>query len=230
MAKERGAGVMGFGDIFCAMQGKYDNRADKRDLRPEHQNGNYFDNLVDTATDWWRPYADIIIALTDGNHETEIRKRHETDLLERLAVNLGVAHMGYSGFVRFMFEHASGGHRTTRRLYWHHGAGGGGPVTKGVIQTNRRAASVDADIFVSGHIHESWIVENVMVSMTDSGRIVHKPQVHCQTATYKQEYVLEGGYHTEKGRPPKPLGGWWLVFHYDSDKPGSVGFRFERAD
>ncbi len=44
-------------------------------------------------------------------------------------------------------------------MAYHHGYGGGGPVTKDVIQTNRRAVYLpDANIVISGHTHDRWIV------------------------------------------------------------------------
>jgi len=41
-AVERGSPIICNGDFFCAMQGKYDKRASKDKLRPEHQSGRYF--------------------------------------------------------------------------------------------------------------------------------------------------------------------------------------------
>lgn len=228
-AKALNAGILVFGDWFCAMQGKWDKRADKSDLRPEHREGNYLDLLVDTAATYLEPYRQNLVMLADGNHETAIRSHLETDLLMRLCQKLDTNHMGYSGFVRFMFSRNSGG-RSSRVLYWHHGAGGGGPVTKGVIGANRHAASVEADIFVQGHIHEAWVVENVMAQLSDAGHVRYRTQVHCQLPTYKQEYDMPRGYHVEKGRPPKPLGAWWLVWYFDRTQPGQVGCRFERAN
>ena len=230
-AVERQAGIMVFGDFFCAMQGKYDKRADKSALRPEHQVANYLDALVDTAAAWLAPYRERIVLIADGNHETAIRKHQETDLLARLCAQLGVAHMGYSGFARFMF--ATGretGKRISKRLYWHHGSGGGGPVTKGVIQHSRRAASVEADIFVSGHIHEAWQVENPVLRMLDSGALRKDTQHHVQLATYKDEFTPRGGFHVERGRPPKPLGGWWLTWQARTLRDRDIRARWERAD
>lgn len=227
-AKDSGAGVMCFGDWFDAMGGRNDKRSSKSTTRDEDNVDNYFDQIVDHSAAYLEPYASSLVMMSDGNHETAILRHQETSLLGRLTRQLGCLHMGYSGFIRLMFQGATG-NRTTRRLYWHHGHGGGGPVNKGVTNTNRRAASVDADIFVSGHIHEAWAVENVMVKMADSGRIFLSTQHHIQCATYKQEYGT-GGYHIEKGRPPKPLGGWWMVFHYDNSQAGNVGVRFERAN
>ena len=227
-AKAVGAGVLCIGDWFDAMQGKNDKRASKDAIRSDNAHSNYFDSLVDRSNDYLLAYRDSIVLLADGNHETAITKHNETDILERLCRQLNTVHMGYSGFVRFMFQ-GEVSHRSSRRLYFHHGSGGGGPVTKGVIQTNRRASSVDADIFVSGHIHEAWAVENIMVKLLDSGRIYLATQTHVQLPTSKQEYGANG-YHMEKGRPPKPLGGYWLIFCHDSTQPGNVGYRLERAN
>jgi hypothetical protein len=161
---------------------------------------------------------------------TAIRNHLETDLLQRLCAKIDTQHMGYSGFVRFMFEAASGGNRSSRRMYWHHGYGGGGPVTKGVIGTNRRAAYVDADIYASGHIHESTIVENSVLRLSDSGIEQIITQLHIQLPTYKQEFDLRGGFHVEKGRPPKPTGAWLLEFYYRAGMPSDVHYRIERMD
>jgi hypothetical protein len=229
MAQRTGAGVLIIGDWFCAMQGKYDKRASKDAIRPEHQGGNYLDLLVDTSADYLAPYKDRIVCIGDGNHETSIRNHLETDLLERLCTRIGVQHMGYSGFVRFMFSRAGGG-RASKRLFFHHGSGGGGPVTKGVIQTNRRAASVDADIFVTGHIHESFALENPIVRLSDSGQELIEQQWHIQCPTYKQEYDLHGGFHVERGRPPKPLGAWLLTFERRMGRRATIRTTVEKVD
>ncbi|NBW21525.1 MAG: hypothetical protein EBR82_77560 [Caulobacteraceae bacterium] len=39
-AVKRDAGVFIFGDLFCAMQGKYDPRGNKEGIRPEHSLSN----------------------------------------------------------------------------------------------------------------------------------------------------------------------------------------------
>ena len=45
-AKERGAGIIDIGDLFCAMQGKWDKRASMSQFRPELRVTNYIDTLV----------------------------------------------------------------------------------------------------------------------------------------------------------------------------------------
>jgi len=160
-----------------------------------------------------------------------VRKHHEIDLLDLICRRLDVRHMGYSGFVQFRSEWHTGGKRSTRTLYYHHGAGGGGPVTKGVIKTNRRAVSYpDADFIVSGHIHESWMLEIPRIRITTGGKVRQDTQTHLQLATYKQEHSLSGGWHIEREAPPKPLGGMWLDFAHSRNGHGAVAHKFYRTD
>ena len=215
-AREEGALVVDVGDFFCAMQGKGDRRANKGDLRPEHDKPNYLNALSQTSAEFFEPYADLFAVISQGNHETSVIKHKEYDLTERLVHDLnragGNVQKGkYSGYIQVQFQsrHTS----FSYLVYYNHGSGGGGPVTKGVIQTNRRAAFVaDADLCVSGHIHESWLVE-VMRERVDvrAATCFIEPQYHLQLPTYKEEYTHEG-FHIEKGRPPKPLGAWMVYF------------------
>jgi hypothetical protein len=228
-AKQRGAKIFKFGDFFCAMQGKWDKRSDKTALRPEHQQGNYFDALVDTAAEYLKPYAQNIALICAGNHETAILKHHETDLTKRLCDKLGVQAGGYSGFIRFMFSRQGGG-RSSQSLFWHHGSGGSSPVTKGLIQANRRSVYLpDPNFVVSGHIHQSWIMTQSRLRLSGIGKVYKDEQVHLSLPTYKDEMTLAGGYHVESGRDPRPLGGVWLRFFWDSTQRGYVGYELTRA-
>jgi hypothetical protein len=52
--------------------------------------------------------------------------------------------------------------------------------------------------------------------LTDDCKVRHDTQTHIKMATYKEEYGDGyGGWHVETGKPPKPLGGWWLRFYWD---------------
>lgn len=221
-ALDREAGIIDVGDLFCAMQGKYDKRSNKLDIRPEHQTGEYLDSLVNTAADFYEPYAKNIVALGYGNHETSILSRHETNLTERLAQALRTKTgalcpvTGYTGWVRFCLEDGSG-HRSSRTLWHMHGYGGGGPVTQDTIQAQRQNAYVDgADIMLSGHVHQRWCQENMKIHLDSSGEVKQRSSWYVKTATYKEEYGSGvGGWHVGTGKPPKPLGAWWLKLTYD---------------
>lgn len=220
-ALERRAPVIKVGDLFCAMQGKYDPRSTKKDLRPEHQATDYLDALVRTAADWHAPYADILAIAGPGNHETSILKRHETHLTERWVEAMRarcprtpLRCSGFSGWVIFQFH--SGSQVQSHTLWFHHGYGGGGPVTKGVIQTNRRAVYIaDADIIVTGHTHDQWIVPIPKLRLTRELHPNKVNQVHVCSPGYKNDYADgHGGWELERGSPPKPQGAIWLHFTY----------------
>ncbi len=235
-AKKYNAGVIDVGDLFCAMQGRFDKRSNKSALRPEHQVDDYLDALIRTASKFFGPYARQFILIAMGNHETKILKNHETNLtnslVERLNEEQGssIYNGGYSGWVVFEFEDERTGQKSTTRLWYIHGYGGGGPVTRGVIQSNRKAVYLpDAQIVLSGHTHDEWIVPISRARLDDQHIHYVDEQVHVQVPTYKNEYADGyGGWHIETGKPPKPIGALWLNFHKD-DAGSSIQFDFLRA-
>jgi hypothetical protein len=211
-AVEREAPILKIGDLFCAMQGKWDKRADANALRPEHRGNHYLDALVDTAGDWYSPYADNIALITPGNHEASISLRHQTNLTERLLVKLrersDVPCMGgFWGFVKFQFKYGSS--FVTKDLHYHHGYGGGGEVTRGMIDNNRTRGQYNADIFYSGHIHRRNTDENIVTEVNGAGRIIQRSQLFIRGGTYKNETE---GWHGMQGRAGRPMGGYWLKF------------------
>ena len=232
-ARKRNAKILDFGDLFCVMQGKYDRRASKTNVRPEHQTDNYLDAVVNTAVDWFSPYADMFALISEGNHESAIRKHHETDLIERFVTTLNYKNKTnltkglYTGWVKFMFSHEAGGRQQSFNLNYTHGYGGGGPVTKGVIQANRKAVYLpDAHFCVSGHIHEQWLMTQSRERITDRGRLYLDEQVHVCLPTYKEEYMMGQDFHRERGRPPKPLGAYWVRFYAENN---NIKYEFIRA-
>lgn len=242
-AKERGAGVLDFGDLFCAMQGKYDKRASKDALPEELRTGDYLDKIVKYNADFYRPFRDNIVLIQAGNHETAIQKHHETNLTERLVERLNAADKaagedegdivcgGFSGWVRFQFLI----HKTKKHTLWlyrHHGYGGGGAVTKGVIQTNRMAVYLpDATFVVTGHTHDQWILPLRRTRITQQGDPYQDTQWHIRCGGYKDEHSPGDGYHIEKGREPKPLGAVWLRFFLEpgDSNEGKVSFELTPA-
>lgn len=221
-AKEYDALIIDNGDLFCAMQGKYDKRASKDALRPEHQAGNYFDRLVDTAAEFYSPYAKNFVVLGRGNHETAIRSRHETDLTDRLAAILRAKGSeciagGYGGFVRFCFDW---GKNSSRILHYYHGTGGGGPVTRGTIQTSRIAVMVpDAHIVLTGHTHDSWQLPIARMRLSLQGNVYRDEQLHIRCGGYKDAWGDGAiGWEVEKMLGPKPQDAAWLRFYYENDE------------
>ena len=215
------AGILDCGDLFCCMGGKWDPRSNKAGVRPEHQTGDYLDAVVRTATDFYEPYAKNWVMFGLGNHETSITKRHETSLSERLAAALRdrtgalCPVTGYTSWVKFQFV-LDGRVQTARTLWAMHGYGGGGPVTVDNIQAQRQNAYIEgADIMWSGHTHDRFIREFCKMGVTQDGETFQRNLWYVKSGSYKNEYGSgSGGWHIETGKPPKPLGAWWLKFTF----------------
>jgi len=211
--------VMINGDMFCLMQGRGDNRRNKSDIRPEHNNARYLDSIVETAVDWFLPYAHIIKLIGYGNHETAIIKFQETDILQRFVDILNfkagsnVQVGGYGGWLIIKQTSDSSTASFSTKIKYFHGSGGGGIVTKGAINLTRALELYEGfDVFVMGHIHENSCrndVRDTVESHPQTGYTLKQKQLHLMlTGTYKEEYGDGShGWHVERGAPIKPLGG-----------------------
>lgn len=234
-AAERDAGILDFGDLFCAMQGKWDKRADAEQLRPELRGKNYLDELVAYCADFYQPFAERWVLMSRGNHETSIERKHQTDLTERLVERLNdrtgsqILAGTYAGWVRFQF--ARGTKRQSVRLRYTHGYGGGGPVTRDVIQSARQAVFLgNADIVCSGHTHDAWELPIAREWLLDSGRTEVREMQFVKCGGYKDEFSPGNGWAVEKGIQPKPLGAYWLRFTWrDTAQGEGPVFEVQRA-
>lgn len=220
---EKNINVLLNGDTFCLMQGKYDPRSSKGKVRPEHQNPRYLDAVVETAAEWFAPYAEIITVVGYGNHETSILRRQETDVIQRFVALLNhvakpvnaVYAGGYTGALRL--QNVEGSNQDSYNICYFHGSGGGGVVTRGEINLSRMAAMYEGfDCLTFGHIHELKETCLRKVELDRMGRMGFKEVLGLITGTYKDEYK-EGymGWHVERGAPNKPIGGKILevTFH-----------------
>ena len=215
--------VMVNGDFFCLMQGKGDRRGNKSDIRPEHNNAKYLDSIVETAVEWFSPYADILTVIGYGNHETSVIKWQETDLLQRFVDLLNykngtnVYAGGYGGWI-ILRQEISAGIESSFKIKYFHGSGGGGVVTKGALNLTRALEMYeDFDVFTMGHIHENAARNDVRDTIDFNSKIGYRhehKQIHMMlTGTYKEEYGDGSkGWHVERGAPVKPTGGRILVF------------------
>jgi len=234
-AKRRKAYILDAGDLFDAMQGRFDPRRSMDELREEYRRNDYYDFVVKDTAEYLSPYSKQIIMLGRGNHETAVLKNANTDLTDRLAYAINSAHKtdiktgGYGGWVRFMFNLRDGkqpGVRTSIRMKYFHGAGADAPVTRGVIQTNRQAVYLpDATIVWNGHNHSNYVIPIARERLSEKGTLYSDIQWHIRTPGYKQDYGDGSkGWAVEKGQSPKPIGVVWMKLDYFSD---SIRIKFE---
>lgn len=217
-AKAENALIFMFGDIFCLMQGKYDPRSSKGSIRNEHNVHNYMDAVIEDTAHVLAPYAHLICVLSDGNHETSILKRLETDPLERLADILRekykspVVHMPYMGFVIFRYQYPNNkGAVRSSTLFYSHGHWGG-VISKGTQAASRYSAMApQADIIYAGHTHDRNMVELMRYDVDGIGVVRILPQLYLKGGAYKEEFNTGSGWAVEKIGMPKNIGGWWLT-------------------
>jgi hypothetical protein len=229
------------GDTFCLMQGKWDPRGSKSDIRPEHNNIKYLDSIVETAVDFFSPYAHLITVVGYGNHETSVIKRQETDILQRFVDLLNykngsnVQTGGYGGWFLVRQETRPKYHAVTKVKYFH-GSGGGGIVTRGEINLTRiLEMAEDFDVFTMGHIHENKctnVARDVIEHHSATGYKHKHRQIHMMiTGTYKEEYGDGSkGWHVERGAPPKPVGSRILIIDTRRDSTGGKDVLLKSID
>tara|TARA_R100000697_G_scaffold87001_1_gene98903 strand:- start:1276 stop:2091 length:816 start_codon:yes stop_codon:yes gene_type:complete len=219
-AKEGNHRIFFLGDWWDAMQGSSDKRGSKSGVRKEYQRNDYLNALVEETVEFLEPYSKNIAIWAKGNHETSIIKHAEFDLLSACVRELNLKTGSdilvgpYTGWIILRCRHKNTATRKTfgsLNVAYTHGSGGGGPVTKGVIQTNRRSVYLpDAHLVVGGHIHESWAVEINRERLGTHGQTWIDTQWHLQLPTYKDEFSVKGdGWWHETGKGPRPMGGWW---------------------
>jgi hypothetical protein len=227
-ALEINADILFNGDTFCLMQGAYDPRKSKNDIRPEHNKTNYLDAVVNDAIDWFSPYAHLIKVVGYGNHETNILKRAETDVIDRFVFglnsknNTSVEVGGYGGWIVYQFQRGVNAGMAAYKIKYMHGFGGGGPATRGVIQFHRMSTFVEgADMVWMGHVHEDHELTYTIESLNNHNKVKLKDVLMVRTPTYKEEYQDgKGGWHVERGASPKALGGRWLEIHPERIRKG----------
>lgn len=218
------------GDLFCLMQGMYDPRKNKSAIRPEHNGDNYLDLVINDTCEKFLPYAKNILLISEGNHESSVSRRAETNIMERFVerlnalagsnIQLGV----YTGMYKlgFSYKNCSG---KKINIGYNHG-NWGGVVTKGTLSVVRMASIMpDADIIFSGHTHDGWVMAHPRLRLNEyKQKMEVLNQWHVKTGTYKEEFVKGSGWAVEKIAMPKYLGGCFVDINYSQKEDISFTF------
>ncbi|WP_462250419.1 metallophosphoesterase [Ekhidna sp.] len=221
-------GAIIIGDLFDVMGCFRDPRSKPENIRPEYirKDKGYLDTVIEDCAKFLEPYKEKILLIGKGNHETEIQRRHDTDILDRLAFLLRmdggsqVQTGGYSGFVRLVFN-VSNTQRFSNLIYYHHGAGGNAQRSKSILRSQIDVFKVpDADINISGHTHDKiYDPSNTRMRLTDNNEIVFDSVDWLKTGSYKRDDVNPGmaGFEVQKDFLPKLMGGWFAEFRVNKE-------------
>ena len=222
-----------FGDVVDVMGAKYDRRTTKSDIKDEYNEQNYFDLIAEDIANFLLPYIDNIALITAGNHEKESDIRRESRILTMVNLylhkfcgkELNISNK-YAGYIKFMFN--LGTIRTSKTMFYSHGNDGNAPMTFGVLNVKRRAAIVDADIIVTGHIHNAWSKPLERMYLTQEGYVKTKEQIHIQLGTIKKTNIINDYFSARKGFDPANATFYYIRFYYDFHSHGRVNYIEER--
>lgn len=195
MAKKEDAKVIIGGDLLDAMQSRHDPRRTMSALKDFLKRDDYTDALVDYAVEELKPYAQTLLALCDGNHETAIHRYTQSILLARIAQALGVTKLPYREMILLKNE------KKVYSIWYAHGAGShNAQVTRGIIDVARQSAWVDCDVIWNGHTHTSYLLPFARYN-GDKLRLVWA----IRTPSYLF-WSVGSTWNDERAFPPQPRG------------------------
>lgn len=139
-----------------------------------------------------KPFQENILFIARGNHESSTIKFNGVDLIDLTCemLNAGSEHKiicgNYSNWIRINWYGANGKSVAHYDIFLHHGAGGQAPVSKGMIDFDRLAGSVDADLVLTGHKHNAIIdYSHPIQKLTANGEFVLKNRIFVQTPSFQ---------------------------------------------
>ena len=216
--QERNAYVIGMGDLAdCII--KDDPRFDMSGLAPWVKK----DNIIDSQREWivnlLKPIKGKIICLLTGNHEEEIHKRYQNDIMGNICKDLGVPWGGYSCLIELTFRRK--GSNESHRYVVHAFHGAGAAVTEGarLMRLKRLIDCIDADIFIMGHLHTITSYLPAKLGLRNH-KIKNIEKVAVTTGSWLRSYTegVAPSYAEIRGYPPSQIGAPCIVIYPDKDK------------
>lgn len=208
------------GDLLDLMQSKGDHRASGTPQKIRTGTKEYFNWIVDYATDFLRPYKDIIKFISYGNHETAMIKFHNVDLLDIIVNNLkyegaNVTLGTYEGWWQFRLNDSTS--KYNFKTAYHHGHGSSG-ITKGLAPLiNSLKSYGDLDMLIHGHLHTELYASHLIETLNNKGNISKRKVNLIRTPSYK--YHQTGmGWAVEKGIKQDVIGAVEISIQYDKIK------------
>lgn len=185
------------GDSVDVMQGRNDRRASKGSN--EFSRSDYFNEVEEfVRKEVHDKYKDRIIAWNRGNHDNSIINHNEIDMIKHICKDetpIG----DISGYISVACE-INGPATPKCLIYYSHQPISGGQRSKGMLSVDIvRGKYPDADIFITEHIHTSWVHPESKESIDPSHRFLNsKIQWFVQNTTLKNEFKgSRNGFHHE---------------------------------
>lgn len=229
-----------YGDLFDLMQGKHDKRRSYSDLKDRYKASNYIDEVIKDAVEFFKPFANKLLFVSYGNHETSVINNLGTNPISAFCMLMrmhgsNVVEGSYQGYIVEQFKKPSkstSGNINIIITAYHHGHGGAPQKTEGVLEMEAdKAKFPNADIIMKGHNHFKWHNPGqTRYWLNKNYKIDKKVQHHVRLGTYKNSKITDG-WEIEKGFKPTPIGGYFVKYYLDIDpKVDDYRVRFEIQD
>lgn len=240
--KAEGGKIIIIGDLFDVMGCKRDPRSIPGDIRPEYMKHgeSYLDLVIKDMHKFLKPYAENILVMSYGNHETNIVRRNEVDVMRWLVhlLNQDLKHTSehqielgaYQGVIHFQFNRTKQA-KNGSVLYYHHGSGGGAKRSKGILNADILVAQNPfADVIVSGHDHNKWYLPYHVRTLTNQkNNWIEKKIDILRTGSYKKK-SKKFGWEIEKDFNEPTLGGWLINYEWLRNEKGERTFIKTRVE
>lgn len=153
---------------------------------------------MNELVEFLKPYQDRILFIGRGNHEESLLKYNGLDYIQTVVqlLNAGSKHKiqygNYANFLRFSWLDKRKKSVAHYDIYMHHGAGAASNVTKGMIDFNRIATGVNADLILLGHKHNSIAdFSTPIMYVNRDGEVVLKNRQCLQTPSYQKGRTID---------------------------------------
>jgi len=204
--------AVGGGDWHDCITSK-DWRWKSNGLAPWVENRNIVDSQRRRSNELFYPLVEQgqLIAIGTGNHEEEIHKRHDDDIIRNVCRDMDVPYAGYSCFIVLQFIRAG---KSTHNLVIHswHGAGSAQSEGARLMRLVRLVNDIEADIYLMGHLHAMTShTPDRLVQRNGRVRSIKLAATICGSwlKTYAQpreNEILDPSYGEEKGYKPSRIG------------------------
>lgn len=210
LARKRGSDIILVGDIFDGIF-----PTDRR-YRPScvakwlRDTDDHAGAALRRARELLEPVARQVRLVAGGNHEEHVIERHSVDLTKGLCERLpNAVPGGYCGYVTYR---AAGVQPYV--IHYDHGSGGDSQ-NKGILNATRKSMHHTFDMYVTGHLHNRWCVDDVAIV---NGKV--RPRKLLMVGSYLKSQngnPASSSYEERWGLSPKPLGGIFVTLTRDGN-------------